>query len=145
MPIIRTSRTAACSIVIAVGFASAAWGFSIEPGLWKTTTTMTSPMMPEGKTETRTKCVTKEDAEGDFLATLSDKDSPCKVSERKESGDTLEFAMECPNQMGAAKAQGSFTSKGDSGSGRMDMTMSIQGKTMKFSQTFEATRVGPCE
>lgn len=141
MSMIRYSFT----IAIAVGFAGTAWGFNIEPGMWKTTTTMTSPMMPQGKTETRSKCVTSEEAEGDFLSTLSDKDSPCKVTERKESGDTLEFAMECPNQMGAAKAQGSFTSKGDSGSGKMDMTMTMQGNTMKFQQTFEAKRIGPCE
>ncbi len=88
---------------------------------------------------------TSEEAESDFLATLSDKDNACKVTDRKESGDTLEFAMECPHQMGTAKAQGSFTSKGDSGSGKMEMTMSLQGNTMKFQQTFEAKRIGPCK
>lgn len=133
------------AIAIAAGCAGAAWGFSIEPGLWKTTTTMTSPMMPQGKTETRTKCVTKEEAAQDFLATLSDKDSACTVTDRKESGDTLEFTMSCPSKMGAATAKGSFTSKGDTGSGKMEMTMNVQGTAMTFTQRFDAQRVGPCD
>lgn len=131
-------------VAVASSLASSALAFEIEPGKWETTTTVKMPMMPEGRTNTEVQCVTREEAESDFLDTLKS-DGACKIVERKETGDTLEFQMECPSEHGSATGEGRYVSDGTSGSGTMKMTMRMGEQTMTMESSFTSKRVGDCD
>ncbi len=64
-------------------------GPQLTPGKWKFDSTIVMSMMGgEPKTQSETKCVTKEEAEKDPLAAIVEQ-GRCKVLSRETSGDSL--------------------------------------------------------
>ena len=145
-------RIVASSIVTIVPLLFAgsimAEGPSMEPGKWEFKTTASMPMMSEPKVTTKTECVTEEEATKDPLAAMVE-DINCKVLSREESGDTIEFEVECEGDMDTKmKGKGKCTADGTSASGNMEMTMEMPqmgGQTMKMTQEWEGRRIGDCD
>jgi hypothetical protein len=123
-------------------------GPDIKPGKWEITTTVTMPMMPEAKVMTMTKCVTAEEVNSGFLAAMIE-DDICKVLNKEETGNTIKFEVECDGGMDVKmRGNGSFTTKGTTASGKMEMTMNIPqmgGQSTKMTQEWESKRIGNCD
>ena len=128
-------------------------GTNIKPGKWEIKTTVTMPMMPEAKVTTQTECITPEEA-SDPLASIME-EGTCKVLNKKESGNTIEFEVECEGDMGMKmNGKGRFTANGNgtTASGKMEMTMNMPqnmpqmgGQSMKMNQEWEGKRIGNCD
>ena len=123
-------------------------GPDLKPGKWEFTTTVTMPMMPEAKVMTKTECITAEDANSDPLAAMVE-DGTCKVLNKEESGNTIEFEVECDGDMDMKmRGNGYFTANGTTASGKMEMTMNIPqmgGQSTKMTQEWEGKRIGDCD
>jgi len=88
-------------------------GPTIKAGKWEIKSTVTVPMMPEPKVTTEIECVTEEEANRDPLTVIVE-ESECKVLNKKVSGNTIEFELECTGEMGVkSKGKGVFTSDGN--------------------------------
>ena len=125
-------------------------GPDIKPGKWEIKTTVTMPMMPEANVTTQTKCVTLEEASNPLAAIL--KEGNCKVLNKKESGNPIEFEVECDGGMDMKmNGKGHFTANNTTASGKMEMTMNMPqmgdqgGQSMKITQEWEGKRIGNCD
>ena len=115
---------------------------SIEPGLWEVSTTMTSPMFPQPRVQTQQECMKESRISPDTLA--PSENGECSISETNVNGDTLNWSMLCNTPGGAMNGQGSFESKGDSGSGNMTMNMTIEGQSFSMELVWKGRRIGSC-
>ena len=115
---------------------------SIEPGLWEVSTTMTSPMFPQPRVQTQQECMTESQITPETLAPSDN--GECSISSTDISGNTLNWTMVCNTQGGAMNGQGSFESKGDTGSGNMTMNMDIEGQSFSMEIVWKGHRVGSC-
>ncbi len=125
-------------------------GPNLKPGKWEIKTTVTMPMMPEAKVTTQTECITPEEASDPLAAIIEE--GTCKVLNKEENGNTLEFELECEGEMGMKmNGKGHFTANGTTASGKMEMTMNMQqmggqgSQSMKMTQEWEGKRIGDCD
>ena len=115
---------------------------SIEPGLWEVSTTMTSPLFPQPRIQTQQECMKESTISPETLAPSDG--GECSILETSVSGNTLSWSMQCNTQGGAMKGHGSFESKGDTGSGSMQMNMDIEGQSFSMKLAWKGHRVGSC-
>jgi len=99
-------------------------GFTMNPGQWEFTTTMTMPMLPQPQTTTSSECISKEEAQKDPLADLVDSGN-CAILNKKISGNTLHFTMKCTNDGMVTEGSGTFTGQKNTASGSVVMTMNM--------------------
>lgn len=130
------------ALTLAVVSTASAEGIQIQSGQWKVTTTIENSMMPQPQVKTSTECVKQES--WDPTKEMMKDNSGCKVTDQKVEGNTLRWKLECPNKMGKMTGSGEFTVDGDSATGSMDMSMTLQGQPMTFKSTWKGTRVGEC-
>lgn len=132
--------------VFAVGLTLSSLGIAaptMKPGLWEITTSMEGAGMPASMPPTKIKhCYRAEDLK-DLRNTVPEKNSNCKVSNWKESGNTVTWNMACTGEH-AMTGSGRITYSGDSYAGTNKMTMSHGGQKMTMSQKYNAKRVGDC-
>ena len=114
---------------------------AINPGLWETTLTRTSPLTTQSVTETKTECV--KETKFDPGKMVQDADA-CKLIEDNLTGDTLTFRMECNVQGAQAAVDGTFRTDGQTGSGNMDMKVDAAGMKMTMNMNWTANRLGDC-
>ncbi|MDJ0957522.1 MAG: DUF3617 family protein [Arenicellales bacterium] len=114
---------------------------AINPGLWETTMTRTSPMTTQSITETRTECV--KETKFDPGKLLQDAQG-CTLIDDNLNGDTLSFRMECNMNRAQAFVEGTFSTDGQTGSGNMDMKVNAGGMNMTMNMNWIATRLGDC-
>jgi hypothetical protein len=130
-------------IALAAGLAAQS---PMRPGLWETTMQMQMPNMPIKMPEMKVNsCVTPEQLK-DPASTLprgpqtgrADQ-TDCKVSDYKQSGNTVTWKMACtkPQQMTSA---GEMTYTNDSYTGTMTMSSAQGAMTMQLS----GKRLGDC-
>ena len=99
-------------------------------------------MSNQPQIETTQECMEQDSISVDDIAPGDDE---CTATETNVNGDTLTWSMECSTQGGAMSGGGSFTSKGDSGHGSMQMNMTIQGgQTFNMEMAWEGKRIGSC-
>ena len=119
-------------------------GIPIDPGMWKMTSTMTMTMMPTPQTTTVEECI-EEDVLNPEKFNM-DEDSPCAVIDVKVSGNSASWAISCPTEGGPAmEGDWEVTSKGDSLTGKGQMTAEFSGQKMGFEMKWEGKRIGDCE
>lgn len=143
-----------CLLLPAAGFAAS---FHMNPGKWEFVTTVSMPMMPAPQVTTNTECVTKEEAERDPLANLTNIGKDCTITNKTMTGARLNYTMECHQQGMITKGKGSFTSQGDTASGAMEMTMQMPegmpagmpgmmaNGAMTVKTSWQARRIGACD
>jgi hypothetical protein len=131
------------AVLLTVLGAGRAEAFRMDPGLWRFTTITNMSFSRETKTETKTKCVTPETA-ADILKEMTARD--CKIEDRKESADRLEWKMECHGAPYESPMRGTaqITTTGESIDGTMDMAVEIEGHRMTFKTTWKGRRIGEC-
>jgi len=141
-----------CLLLPAAGFAAS---FHMNPGKWEFVTTVRTSMMSAPQVTTNTECVTKEEAERDPLANLTNVGKDCKIIKKTISGTQMNYTMECNQQGMITKGKGSFTGLGDTASGSMEMTMQMPAGmpqampgmangAMTVKTSWQAKRIGPC-
>jgi len=128
-------------------------GPNLKPGKWKFKTTSIIPMMPDAQIVTKTECITAEEADRDPLAAMVE-EGICRVLSREDSGNTIEFEVECDGDLGMKMSgNGYFTADGTTASGKMVMTMdmpqmggqNMMSGQMKITQEWEGKRTGDCD
>ncbi len=142
----------ACLLIL-IPTAGIAGSFTMNPGKWEFTTSMTMPMFPAPQVTTDTECITKEDAERDPIDDLLS-DGNCRVINKKQTKSSMTFEMECTNEGVISRGKGQFSSKGNSASGSMDLTMEIPNMPampnmpagpMTMKTTWQGKRIGACD
>ena len=83
-------------------------------------------------------CLTKEAM---LPAQQSQDGSECKVTEQRVKGNTVSWAVECPE----SKGSGTITYKGTSFNGRVDLEMRGQNGGMKMTNIMKGSYIGPCD
>jgi hypothetical protein len=134
-------RLALAAATLAAPAVHAAPPGGMRPGLWETTITSN---MGGGKPVSTRACVTAQQLE-DPKGNLPKMDAKmkCEQLDYKTSGSTVSWKMRCTGEV-PMEGTGQMTASPDSYSGKMDMTMKMQGQTMSMSQTMAGKRVGDC-
>lgn len=74
------------------------------------------------------------------------RNSKCKTSNRKVVGNTETWDMECEGgKSGGSKGHGEFTSDGNTGVAKVEMTAMFQGKPLSTTTTWSGKRIGDCD
>ncbi len=111
----------------------------IKPGMWEYTMTMTNSLTGTRTTKSKECIKEKEFDPGSMMG-----DENCKVTNSTLTGDTLNFSMACSMQGGQATMSGVYQTDGNTGSGSMNMEMSMGGQTMTMETTMTANRLSDC-
>ncbi len=76
--------------------------------------------------------------------TVMNNSGDCTFSNVEVTDTTMSMDMSCAMEGGSATGKGSFSSQGDSMSGKVDMNMQMQGQAMDMSISWIGKRIGPC-
>lgn len=130
--------------LLAIALSCNAHALKLETGMWEVTMQSTNPMTGQPMNETSRECI--RDGEFDPVDQMAG-DASCRVTDRKESGNSVTWKMECGGAgMPAFNSEGTFTSSGTSARGNMKMTMSMAGQTMVMQNTWQGRHVSQkCE
>jgi hypothetical protein len=127
-------------LIPAVGIAAP----TMTPGLWEIVMsaemTGMSQQMPPTKFQ---HCYRPEDLK-DMRRTVPNNKQNCKVTDWKESGNTVTWNVSCAGQ-GSMTGTGTMTYAGDSYRGNITMNMSQGGQKMTMIQNYQARRIGNCK
>ena len=128
--------------LVAAATAHAAPPGGMRPGLGETSITSN---MTGGKPITSRACVTARQLEDpkSVVPRMEDASMKCEQLDHKTSGATVSWKMRCTGEV-PLEGTGQMTAGPDSYSGKMDMTMKMQGQSMTISQTMAGKRVGDC-
>ena len=118
-------------------------GIPVEPGLWKMTSTVTMPMMPQPRVTTVTECMDKSEITMDEVGGEG-MNPDCTFDMSQVDGNTMKWSVDCPVEGGTSRGQWQATSEGDTVAGEGLLTMSFQGQTMEMTMTWEGQRIGEC-
>ena len=139
----RTLRRLLIGSVLSVAASAHAAGpGGMRPGLWETTI---QSNMGGAKPFVTRACVTAkqlEDPKG-AVPNINDAQMKCEQLDYKVNGSTVSWKLRCSGEM-AMEGSGQMTASADSYSGKMDMTMKMQGQTMNMNQTMSGRRIGDC-
>ena len=114
----------------------------IEPGQWRITTTMSSPILSGSQTATSTQCVTREDLKDPRRAIDKRLQSDCRTVSLVQDGNTYTWEVRCK----VAR----MSNKGTLHHGRATMVGESRTTANVFGQKFDmrtkiiAKRLGPC-
>ena len=114
----------------------------MRPGLWETTV---QSSMGGGKPIATRSCITAQQL-ADPKGAVPKMDNPqmkCEQVDYKVNGNTINWKMRCTGEV-PMDGVGQMTSGPDNYSGKMDMTMKMQGQSMIVSNTMTGKRVGDC-
>ena len=131
----------AASFAAAVGVHAAGPG-GMRPGQWETTI---QSNMGGAKPFVTRACITAkqlEDPKG-ALPKMDDAKMKCEQLDYKVSGSSVSWKLRCTGEL-AMEGSGQMTASADSFTGKMDMTMKMQGQTMNMNQTMSGRRLGDC-
>lgn len=115
--------------------------FVVPAGNWQMTVTTTNPFMPNPVTRTRTEC--RPRAAFDPSELIKDAED-CRITQQDVSASVLTFRMICDSQTGKLTGSGRYEINGDQAKGYMDMSMDMQGQTMKMRMDMVGERLGDC-
>ena len=115
----------------------------IEPGSWEITATTQMEGMPQPLGPiSRTECLTA-DAAADPGKVLSPGSGSCEFSNRRQSGDTYSFDVNCGGAF-PMRGTGSVRYGRQSLDGRLDLGAEVQGKRVGMNSRVSGRRLGAC-
>lgn len=117
---------------------------NMTPGLWEMTMHVEGAGMPHGMIPPTTfrHCYRAADIK-DLRKTVPEKNPNCKVSDWKESGNTVTWKMSCTGKE-TLTGSGKITYAGDHYSGENKIVMTHGSQKTSMTQTYDAKRVGDC-
>lgn len=130
------------AFVVLPSGALAADALQIDPGMWKTRTTMKSTMSPEPRVTERTECVTEGEWDPDTF--MKDTDG-CTFTDVRSSAQRMQWKVTCNMQGSQMSGDADYRSKGDTVEGEMRMDMDAGAMQITMDFAFEGTRIGDCD
>lgn len=137
----RTSTVLIITCALATASAHAA-GPTMRAGLWETTTTRTNPMTGEPMTSTERNCV--EEEKQFEPEELMQETRECEMARSDYTGNSFDFEMQCNMQGAKSTITGNFEIGANSGTGNMDINMSMGAMEMTMKMEWESERIGDC-
>ncbi len=127
--------------MVTVGSAFAA-EVQMRPGLWEIISQVEMPGMPmQMPAMTHTQCLGKED----LVPQQEEPDQKCRMIEKKVSGNTVSWVMQCSSSDGTMTARGKVTYHGDGFEGELHMETGAPGQdAMQMVTHMSGKRVGDC-
>lgn len=101
----------------------------------------TNPMTGKPTTETTEECIEETTFEPSRMVENA---QGCELTRDELKGKTLTFRMECSIEGTEATLDGSYRADGDTGEGRMKMTMNMAGREISMDMEWTARRLGDC-
>ena len=130
-------------ILVLISISALAEGIPVEPGLWKMTSTVNMPMLPQPRVTTVTECMEKSEITMDEVGGEG-MDPNCTFDMAQVDGNTMKWSVDCPVEGGTSHGEWQATSGGDTVTGEGSLTMSFQGQTMEMTMAWEVQRIGAC-
>ncbi len=115
----------------------------MRDGLWEMSVSMEIPGMPPMPGATMKQCLTKADVEDPSKAAGAPEAQDCKVLKQAQSGNSLSYEISCNG--GTTLVKGEMTGKGDSYSGRTQITTKEDGEVMTMVSMVKGRRLGDCK
>ncbi len=110
---------------------------------WEVTTKMEMQGMPMAMPAmTNTVCLPKKRQSDEDLVPR-DKNSDCKMSDVKQSGNKMSFKMACSGK-NAMTGEGEIEHNADNYRGKMHMVGDMDGQQVDMTQNFSGKRIGTC-
>ena len=121
-------------------------GISIEPGKWEMNTVITMPMLPQPKVTTVTECIEEDEITPESMTEdMNNPDAECKLEVAVVEDNTMEWSIDCSEEMGSSRGEWKATSYGDSMKGGGTITMQVQGQEVVMTMDWEGKRIGQCD
>ncbi len=116
---------------------------NVKPGLWEVTVNTQMPGMPVTIPPMKHRyCVRKED----LVPKTQQRGKECKVLDKKVTGNTVTWRVECKGTGMNSDGSGSISYAGDTYHGQMKMNMQdVASGPMQITQTLAGRRVGKCK
>lgn len=130
-------------VLVLISISAFAEGIPVEPGLWKMTSTVNMPMLPQPRVTTVTECMEKSEITMDEVSGEG-MDPNCTFDMAQVDGNTMKWSVDCPVEGGTSHGEWQATSGGDTVTGEGSLTMSMQGQAMEMTMTWEGQRIGAC-
>lgn len=114
----------------------------LSPGLWQITVQTQAAMAPIQTSQ----CLTAADANdpSKLLGSVAAPDaSGCSYSDKRYSGNTFHFAMECGGTL-AIRATGDVTFSSSTLSGTIDISTVASRQPLEMKNSISAQRIGDC-
>ena len=137
------TRLLLAALLLTFSSASMARGVPMDPGKWETTMTMEMSMMPGPKVQTDIRCITESELSPDNFQSVQD--SPCEVSEFEIDGNDVSWSIACPMPGGSMTGNWSFTSGGDTVTGKGNLKGDMGGMAIEMNMSWEGKRIGDCD
>jgi len=128
--------------VILAAVANDAAARDIEPGQWRITTTMSSPILSGPQTTTSTQCVTREDLKDPRRAINKRLQSDCRTVSLTQDGNTYSWEVRCA--LADMSNRGTLRHGHGTMTGKSLMTANVFGQKLDMSTKIFAKRLGPC-
>ncbi len=122
--------------------ADAEEGMHVEPGLWKTRTELTMPMLPQPRVQTQEQCLRRSELDAETFAREPEGD--CRITDRELAPDRMRWRMECTSDGQTTVGEGRMRSSGDTVEGELVLTSRVGGREFTVESTWTSERVGPC-
>ncbi|MBN1363904.1 MAG: DUF3617 domain-containing protein [Syntrophaceae bacterium] len=118
----------------------------LKEGLWEVTTQVEIKGMPQQMPPTTFRqCITKNDPVPQNKDQNKDKNYECKTINRKVSGNTISYTMECKGKEGETKVSGTTTYTDNSMNGTSTSNIKIKGQPeMQMTSKIRGKYIGPC-
>ena len=129
----------AAILLVAANDASAR---GIEPGQWRITTTMSSPMLAGSQTTTSTQCVTREDLKDPRRAIDKRLQSDCRTVSLVQNGNTYTWEVRC--KIARMSNKGTLRHGRGTMAGESRTTANVFGQKLDMRTKIIAKRLGPC-
>jgi len=113
----------------------------IVPGMWETTTTMSSEVLGT-KTNSHKECIDKTEIDPDMMLEDFPTDQ-CEI-DSKLSDNVLDYSINCEMEGGKMSGVGKITSDGDTMTGDMMLKTTSQGVEMEMQMESTGKRLGDC-
>ena len=130
-------------ILVLISISALAEGIPVEPGLWKMTSTVNMPMLPQPRVTTVTECMEKSEITMDEVGGEG-MDPNCTFDMAQVDGNTMKWSVDCPVEGGTSHGEWQATSGGDTVTGEGSLTMSFQGQTRDMTMDWDGQRIGAC-
>ncbi|HEY0664947.1 MAG TPA: DUF3617 family protein [Gallionella sp.] len=136
-------------ILVLLAFAAhPAYAGDIQPGLWELTMETSVPATPDFSMPPNTvsQCLTEQDAQdpSSVLGSVANPGaSDCTFSEKRFSGNTLHFRMQCAGTLGM-QTQGDVTYTATSIEGDIVTSAVVLGQPTMLHSKIRGRRVGGC-
>ena len=137
-----TTRIALFGLLAAASLSAAAQ--NMQPGEWRFTTTMTSPMMQQPQIGTASKCVSKEEANDPASFMGGDNAAGCNITRGESAPGSYSWTIACEKQGVTGTGKATFDLTKIESEIRMTVALKEGGQKIEMTNRTQGRYLGPC-